>query len=110
MRPAARVCPKASAAGPRTAALLSAVDRSADRNIGRTLGLGKVAEARGAAGAIALAAERPVAQVAQVAQIFGGVNTLSGYVRRESVSAEFSNRQRAVAAPSCNGRRVSDAC
>ena len=29
-------------------------------------------------------------QVAQVAQIFGGVNTLSGYVRRESVSAEFS--------------------
>ena len=29
-------------------------------------------------------------QVAQVAQIFGGVNTLSGYVRTESVSAEFS--------------------
>ena len=28
--------------------------------------------------------------VAQVAQIFGGVNTLSGYVRPESVSAEFS--------------------
>ena len=28
--------------------------------------------------------------VAQVAQIFGGVNTLSGYVRTESVSAEFS--------------------
>ena len=30
------------------------------------------------------------AQVAQVAQIFGGVNTLSGSVRTESVSAEFS--------------------
>ena len=30
------------------------------------------------------------AQVAQVAQIFGGVNTLSGYVGTESVSAEFS--------------------
>ena len=29
-------------------------------------------------------------QVAQVAQIFGGVNTLSGYVGTESVSAEFS--------------------
>ena len=29
-------------------------------------------------------------QVAQVAQIFGRVNTLSGYVRTESVSAEFS--------------------
>ena len=29
-------------------------------------------------------------QVAQVAQIFGRVNTLSGYVRPESVSAEFS--------------------
>ena len=28
--------------------------------------------------------------VAQVAQIFGGVNTLSGSVRTESVSAEFS--------------------
>ena len=28
--------------------------------------------------------------VAQVAQIFGGVNTLSGYVGTESVSAEFS--------------------
>ena len=35
--------------------------------------------------------ERPVTdQVAQVAQIFGRVNTLSGYVRPESVSAEFS--------------------
>ena len=32
----------------------------------------------------------PRCQVAQVAQIFGGVNTLSGYVRPESVSAEFS--------------------
>ena len=31
-----------------------------------------------------------VAQVAQVAQIFGRVNTLLGYVRTESVSAEFS--------------------
>ena len=29
-------------------------------------------------------------EVAQVAQIFGGVNTLSGYVGTESVSAEFS--------------------
>ena len=29
-------------------------------------------------------------EVAQVAQIFGGVNTLSGSVRTESVSAEFS--------------------
>ena len=29
-------------------------------------------------------------QVAQVAQIFGGVSTLSGSVRTESVSAEFS--------------------
>ena len=29
-------------------------------------------------------------QVAQVAQIFGRVNTLSGSVRTESVSAEFS--------------------
>ena len=32
----------------------------------------------------------PKLEVAQVAQIFGGVNTLSGYVRPESVSAEFS--------------------
>ena len=29
-------------------------------------------------------------KVAQVAQIFGRVNTLSGSVRTESVSAEFS--------------------
>ena len=31
-----------------------------------------------------------LSQVAQVAQIFGGVNTLSGYVGTESFSAEFS--------------------
>ena len=31
-----------------------------------------------------------VTEVAEVAQIFGGVNTLSGSVRTESVSAEFS--------------------
>ena len=37
----------------------------------------------------ALNVKRPK-MVAQVAQIFGRVNTLSGYVRTESVSAEFS--------------------
>ena len=47
--------------------------------------------------------QRTNTKVAQVAQIFGGVNTLSGYVRPESVSAEFST-ERAVAAPSCNDR------
>ena len=33
---------------------------------------------------------RKLKKVAQVAQIFGGVSTLSGYVGTEPVSAEFS--------------------
>ena len=44
--------------------------------------------------------------VAQVAQIFGGVNTLGIWQTGVRFCRVFDDRQRAVAAPSCNGRRV----